>query len=414
MFALFLIFDKEKILKKELLYLIIPFFIGIVMYYITSDYILFGFNGTAAGHKFNIKQNLSIMYTYLYEFNKGYLDYIFYLDKFVYLFILISSVFILLKRTKRSYMILIICFSILLAHLITCYSYVIFIDKIYTRQSLVIFHSLILAFILFILLGELYNSNKSKIIKSFVIIFLICITLNYGRIFLNNYSDLMNENSNAKQYLYKLDEINLIYNILGESSILPVSIFYNDIYKQTKIFIFQDDIKGYSPTDYKKLFFKHNFSQFYKEYHTYFNKVYKKDLIGFYVVDDETAYKELKKRINILNNFIENKDKNSSKKLNFNNLFKYRDIKINFQDIEKINITNENKYILLKIKAFLEYKNHNYTSAIMLYKEYLTKYPDDYDALINLALIYTNIEDLNEAKKIDKILYSKYNINVGF
>ncbi len=412
-FVLFLIFNKEKIKKKDLLHLIIPFFIGFSMFYISSDYVLSGFNETA-GHDIGVKHNLNVIHTYLSEFNHGYFNYMFNMDKFTYLFILIFSVFVFAEKTKQSKSILITCFSILIGHLITCYSYVIFIEKIYTREPLIIFHSLILAFILIILLGELYNSNKSKIIKSVIIIFLICITFIYGRIVVNNYSYIINKNSYTKQCLYKLDEINLIYNILGESAILPVSIFYDDIYKSTKIFIFQDDIQNYSGENYKKYLLNRYFSEFYTGYNVYFNKLYDKDLIGFYVVDDETAYKELQKRKDIINNFLPYYNRNSSNKLNFNDLFKYKDISINFQKINLIKETDENKYLLLKAKAFLEYKNHNYPSAILLYKEYLTKYPDDYDTLINLGQIYMNMENLQEAEKLYKILHNKDSHNVDF
>ena len=412
-FVLFLIFDKEKFLKKELLHLVIPFFIGFIMYYICSDYVLSGFNETA-GHDFNIKQNLSIISTYLSEFNKGYFKYMFYLDKFTYLFIFVFSLFVFMEKTKQSKFILITCFSILLGHLITCYSYVFFIEKIYTRESLIIFHSLILAFILIILLGELYNSNKSKIIKSAIIIFLIWMTFIYGKFVLNNYSDIINKNSYVKQCLYKLDEINLIYNILGESAILPISIFYDDIYKSTKIFIFQDDIEDYSSENYKKYLLNRYFSEFYTGYNIYFNKLYGKDLIGFYVVDDETAYKELQKRKDIINNFLPYNNQNSSNKLNFNDLFKYKDININIQKINLSKETDENKYLLIKAKAFIEYKKHHYTSAIIFYNEYLTKYPDDYDALINLGQIYMNMENLQKAEKLYEILHNKDSHNIDF
>ncbi len=403
------IFYELKVKNKELMYLIIPFFIGLFMFYICSDYVLSGFN-EIAGHKYNI-ENFTILKTYFNKFNNGYFNYIFCYDRYTYLFIVISAILVFFTKTKYSNTILIFCFSVLFGHLLTNYIYIFSFDAIYSRVPLVTFHSLILAFILIILLGELYNSNKSKIIKIAVIVFLICITCNYCRIISNNYSEIINKNSYIKQSLYRLDEINLVYNILGESAILPVSIFYDNIYKSTNIFIFQDFIENYSQENYKKFLYNRYFNYYYTGYCEYFNKQYKKNLIGFYITDDITAYKELKKRLDIINIFINRTD---DAKLKFNNLNKYKNIELTPQNIAKVKITKENENIILKIKAFFEYKKNNYDSAISLYNEYLNKYDEDYDVLINLAQIYMKQKKIKKAMQIYQKLHNKDRYNVGF
>ncbi|MCD7780120.1 MAG: hypothetical protein LUH05_05555, partial [Candidatus Gastranaerophilales bacterium] len=173
------------------------------------------------------------------------------------------------------------------------------------------------------------------------------------------------------------------YSLFGESAILPKSYLNNRV----------DEIIGGEK------------DKFYEEsvYYTYARHEYNTDFCGYIFKDDEYAFSELRKRLNILNETFETDEELRNNKVSFKRLNKYKGFIFKLEDIEKIKETNENSDILLKAKAYINYKNDNLKEAENLYNKYLEKHNWDYDSLIKLNDIYLK---LNKPKELNE-LYTK-------
>lgn len=269
------------------------------------------------------------------------------------------------------------------------------------------------------MLGVIYcNTNKIRI-KSIISFFLLLIILFYFCIFVLYSKSIVNTSYTIKKSLLKMDKITIVYSLFGESAILPFSIFYNTNTQCSRIIIAQDMYIGKEPMDYFNDINHHYFMNNYTEYSSYFENQYKQNSLGFYIVEDEIANLEYRKRLDLLSNIF-----NDTKILDtdypsllFTPLRKYRNFEITLNDLIKVeNSGKENidKYIILKAKAYIYYKHKDYSKAIELYKEYLNKYPDDYTSLIILGKIYIDEEKYDDAEKIYEHLNSIDKNNMYF
>ena len=143
-------------------------------------------------------------------------------------------------------------------------------------------------------------------------------------------------------------------------------------------------------------------------YSIYFRNQYNREMLGFTIVDSETAEKEYSKRLLILSKFLGDVSylKLEDKSLLFTPLYKFSNIHLSIDDLDYIerNFNDVDKYIILKAKANIFFKQGNWDKAIDLYNRYIEKYPNDYNSLLNIAEIQSYNKNYNEAEKIYKYL----------
>ena len=97
-----------------------------------------------------------------------------------------------------------------------------------------------------------------------------------------------------------------------------------------------------------------------------------------------------------------------------NRLYKFSNIHLSINDLDYIekNYDDVDKYIILKAKANIFFKQGNWDKAIDLYNRYVEKYPNDYNSLLNIAEIQSYNKNYNEAEKIYKSLIMRNKDNI--
>lgn len=414
LFFIYFIFDRVKLKNRNFLPLLVPFFIGMICFYLFSDYSL-NLN-TIAAHKYSISQSIGLLKNNFVDFNKEYFSYLFLKNLWAFIFIIVLFCICCIEKIKNAKNILLICFAILFGHLVVNYMYILFQDigYLFTRTTMVILHNLILSFIIIVLIGVIYNNTKYKYIKIMINLILIGVVLFLIKNAVDNIGKIQSSQYNIRKLLYQTDEISLVYSILGESAILPISVFYNDINGNTGIFLFQDKLEYLNKEQSDKYLLKRYFSEPFFEYKDYFKRQYKYDYNGFSIQSDEMAIKEFSKRLKILQDIVHIEEGERKKDIKFSDLNKYKNIKITVDELNRININDENKYIILKAKANILFNEQNYIEAIKLYEDYLHQNPDDFDALLKIAQIYQKEKTYKKTEEIYNRLHRLDPHNIYF
>lgn len=424
-----LFLHNKQMLKNKTVFIVtlLPFSIGMLMFFCFSDYFLS--TETIAGKPVSNDSFVtfnSIKYLYP-DFIRKYIFYSFVKDKYLYFIITILVLFSYYIKPNNYKNISYFCFSMLFSEFFVNFLYIFTVnitnEYIFERDSIVIFHSSTLIFIIFLLAGCLYfgTKKKSKIkyaINAFflsaIIFFLYTLSL-YG-------NNILKSSFEEKKSLLQMDKIVLVNNLLGDSALIPISFFYNDTSRCTRTLLFLDKYMDLSAEEYANRLENHYYSDYDTEYNMYFKKQYNQNTLGFIIVDNETAEKEYSKKLVILSKLIDDSKKLSyldlnNKSLLFTPLKKYADITITNQDLERINntINDDNiKDVILKAQAYRYYIEENFPIALKLYTKYLDKYPNDINALMITGDIYLKEEQYKEAIKIYKHLITIDSDNLYF
>lgn len=407
-----LYFSNKKLLinRQFYLYCLIPFLIGTTFFFIFSDYILT--NNMVAGHEYSYADFANSIKINFNSFFEGYVKHLFINDIFLYIILIILSISLYIIKPNYYKEIMILCYILLISQLLTSFIYILFVNIpggfIYSRESMIIFQTIQLDFIILLMLGCMYCGSKNIIIKYTVNFFIIISIIFYFFILFSSIRNIVNSSYEIKHSLLKLDKITLVYNILGDNAILPFSIFFNSNTGCSRIFIFQDEYIGMNKTDFYNAVKKQYFDANVTGYSIYFRNQYNREMLGFTIVDSETAEKEYSKRLLILSKFLGDVSylKLEDKSLLFTPLYKFSNIHLSINDLDYIekNYDDVDKYIILKAKANIFFKQRNWDKAIDLYNRYIEKYPNDYNSLLNIAEIHLYNKNYNEAEKIYKYL----------
>ena len=217
--------------------------------------------------------------------------------------------------------------------------------------------------------------------------------------------------------------------MLGESVILPESFLYAEPIIWNQIFVMEDQFLYNKLENFQDFIKDKYFDSTYSLYAAYYNYNYNYNFIGFRYTKEEYADKELLKRIQLFN--IRAKKKKdykvprriykvkSAKKIEQQKNIKFQqlknfDKKLTLNDLEKLNFTDENKFLLNKIKGYIYFKDNDFDNALKYYELYLKSAPNDFDALINCAKIYTQKKDYKKAEEIYKKLINLDSNNLMF
>lgn len=422
---LFVFFNKIKIniLKsRNYLYLIIPFFIGLVFFYIFSDY----FSGVSiANHPYGDGELFDNIRNYFFDFIYAYFKFLIFDKIFLFFIIVICSLYILKKKNYESNVLLITSLSIIIGYLIMNLFFIIYrenvINYLFLRELNEHIYVIIIEFVIFLFVGYIYaNNDKIKhIIQKIIFIFSLCIFL----LCINCYINVSKGDFQSRTICYLFEKISLIYNILGESIIMPISFSTEEQYRNGNIYMIYDKY-GYFKYDgeygrplFSDFILNKYFDKSYITFNEYVENEYEMKFIGIRFVDDKVANQELLKRLKLLNHIKKTKQiKNvkNKKKISFKSLNKYKGLKLTLDDIKNIKINKNNADLLLKLEAYINYRDGNFEQAIDLYNEYLAKNPNDFDALINLGDMYIRTDKIDKAEKMYTILHNLDNNNLTF
>ena len=402
-------FNVRLLNNKNLFLLLFFFFIGMICFYLLSGYssgtrlVNYSYNWNDLLH--NIKSNLP-------DFTINYIKYMFWDKKDFYAIIFVLVYFLISRRTYNVNLILITSFSILLGYLLMNLLLIIYREAptsyysgfLFQADQYEILYITILGFIIILLLGAFYFeyfNYRRKVLAGIIVINIILFS-----IFLPNYVKIQKENKNTKMLVYSLEKNILVYSILGETAILPISYLQKPAIYNRKIFVFDDQ---YSYSKYLmnqekrkiSLLMKNKYFDSIQFFQTpYFEETYNKEFKGVIFVDDKIAQEELDKRLKLLNFKKETTKEILENDISFNKLNNYKDYMLKLSDIKKIKINKENENIVLKAEAYLHYMNGEFKPALKLYSLYLKKVPNDIDALQNIADIYLRLKDVKKAEEI--------------
>ena len=410
---LMLIFNKEKLKNKNFLYLISPLIIGIICFYIFSGYStgtkLVGYSYNWGNLFVNIKINL-------FDFVVYFVKYMVISKLFFYL-IIFSLSFLLWKRKNFNVSIILISsFSILLGYFLMNLLLIIYREVptitysgfLFQRELYQILYINILEFVIFLLLGAVYFIYYER--RKIIIFILIIINIILISIYIQNNIQVQIENKNAKELAYKIEKNILIYSILGETAILPASFLKEDKIFSREIFMFDDkyrferEFSDYDINKYSILMKNRHFDPLYILHRYYIEKTYNKKFIGVIFLDDKISDRELRKRQELLGFKDENEATIIKKHISFEKLIKYKKYNLSLEQVSKFKKNNENKDIILKTTAYLNYRDGRLDEALNLYLQYLKKAPCDFNALMNIGNIYIKLNDYKNAELIYKKL----------
>lgn len=417
------IFNKTLLYNKNLFGLILFFFFGIISFYCCSSY----FTGTKiVGYSYNWNDLFPIIKSNLSDFIFYYLKYMFWDKLYFYMIIIFFFYFLWKRRNYNINIILITCISMLLGYLIMNLSLIIYREAptidysgfLFQAGQYEILYITVLEFVIILLMGAFYFEYFDY--RKNVLTVIIVINVILFSIFIPNYRQIQNENRNTKMLVYSIEKNILVYSVLGETAILPISYLKKPAIYNRKILIFNDK---YSFNEYimdneiKKLslFMKNKYlDNTYFYISDYFEDTYNKNFLGVIFVDDKIANQELEKRLELLNYKKETKKDILENNISFNKLNKYKKYRLSINDVNKMNVSKDNKYVFLKLKAYLNYRDGNLDEALRLYVQYLKKNPKDFDALKNIADIYEKLKDIKNAEKIYLKLNKLDNNNLTF
>ena len=423
----FLFFDREKFKNKLLVGSFISFFAGFILFYCVGDF----FGGSSIEtHTYNIYDKAFDNLKLFSFFFKKFTFYTFFIKRGTWLLILFSLIFIKFQKIQKINKYFLILSIFILFGYVFCNFIQIFVNNLITgeginypfeRNSYNFIELNLLEFVFLVLLGIIYNFSKcaKKIIISIFLI--IVIFLSY--FFQADYFYLISKKFYEKSLLFKIERATLFYNILGESVILPAGYLYLDPIRWNKIFIMHDKFLYIYIANFEVFIKNKYFDDTYSLYASYYNHNYKNKFIGFRYVDNEYYQKEMLKRLQLFDKSLENEI--NSKKNKFIKVrkqrkdIKFKDLKdfekkLTLNDIEKLNFTEENKYLLNKIKGYIYFKDNDLDNALKYYELYLKSEPNDFDALINCAKIYTLKKDYKKAVEVYKKLINMDSNNLMF
>lgn len=407
----FFILKKKQHVNKFFVSIIVSICIGAFFYIISSDYI----SGTnIATYEYSWDTLFVNIKNYYVDFIKEYIKYNIFYQKF-FLITIFALSFCIIKinslNNSLNKCIVITSFTFLTGWLIMNLFFfgaidIFGTDYLFKRDEYIYLYRNILEFIIISLSGCIYF-QKPKFKPIFVIlciflsIFLAC-NLKYC------YGQQTERMKNTRNLAYNVEKINIIYSLFGESAILPIS-YCNDDLRMMRVFRLCDLFKYEKKEDFEQFMKDKYFTPEYSHYRIYFEAQYPLQFYGFQFKEDTYAQEELQKRISILQEIpgYENFEESD-----FRQLKRLSELDINKSLLDELAKSNIDKNLIKKYTAFYYYKNEDYSSAINLYKEYLSKIPDDFEALSNLYESYMKINDTKNAEKILNRLIKADNNNI--
>lgn len=415
---LYLITKKEKVLIKKSLLFIVPFIIGFVSFYMFSDYPK---GNSIAGYTYNIENVYNIFKTNINAFLHEYWVCLILNKIIFYVIFIFTTILLLSKKDKFINSIVFVCFSMVAGYLILNFNFIFLsnldiinkynVEFMFQRDLYDGIYTNILEFVSLILIGCVYSkfSNIRQYISIFLIIFLLYVSFIYSK----HFSLIQNIKLHTKLLAYKIEKINLVYNYLGETTILPVSYLNEcDFLKDNQIFPFDSRFNYKNITDYTDFLKNKYFDSLYVGYSVYFNNQYKRNFIGVIFVDDSIAFESLSKRLALLGEKYESDNEIIKNKISFKSFNKYQNKKLTLDELNYNSINDDD--LIIKIKAYINYKENNIDEAVKLYNKVLEKNKNDFDALINIGEIYLKQEKIKEAENIYKKLHKLDNNNLTF
>ena len=408
----FLIFDRKRFNNKLLIMSFISFILGFILFYYVGDF----FSGSSFGtYTYNIFDRVIDNLKLFSSFFEKFMFYTFYSKWIMWLLILVSMIFLKFQKIQKINKYIFILSIFILLGYVFCNFIQIFVNNLivglsypFERDSYNNIQLNLLEFVFLVLLGIIYSFNKNTskiIICTFLIIILF---LSYY--FQGDYLTFLNEKYNMKLLLYKIERNTLIYNSLGESVILPEKYLDECEIRNNRLFVMQDQFLYNRLENFKDFMKDKYFDNTYSLYASYYNYNYKNNFIGFRYTNDEYAEQELYERLQLLNITLPIEQE---KNITFKQLKKFDKI-LTLKDLEKLNFTDKNKYLLNKIKGYIYFKDNDYDNALKYYELYLKSIPNDFDSLINCAKIYTQKEEYKKVKEIYKKLINLDSNNLMF
>ena len=411
-------FFGRKLNKDYFKLILFPFVCAFSLYYICSEW----FSGKmGASHPQNWAYEFNQTFHNISHFMSCYTEHLFIQKVPLFLIIFILLIFLLKSRIiNKINTVNKVCLSFLSGYLICNLSYIFFkeiansygLDYLFQRSIEEYVYCNILEFIIIIFLGCVYFQYKE--LRKYILVFIFIVTLFFSVNFNKHYNKIQEKNLNVKLLVYKIEKANVIYNYLGESTILPASFLNSSDLRNGDIYTLHDLFKYRYKEDFETFMQDKYFDSLYSLYHMYFENTYNTKFIGFQFKEDDYANNEYRKRLNILNEQIEDDETIIKNRVSFKSLDKYKNKKISLEEINKIPPTDENYDILLKTQAYINYRDGNLEVALKLYSEYLEIKNDDFDALYNLADIYMQLEDINKAETIYEKLHALDSNNLTF
>lgn len=404
---LYYLYTKKNFLCIKNLLFIIPFAIGTLCFYFICDNVTIH---SVSGLPYDASEIVYNLSHYLDDFTIQYVKYLFI--KNIYLWITIIFLIVCLYKTKEknSRPVIILSVSLLLGWLAMNCVFIMFknytgsywCDYLFQRPEYISISCNVLLFVILILIGALYK-NVLRSRKYINIVFLLVFII-LAHLYISKNSEIQKVYFENKLVDYEIEQKILYYNLLGESAILPAKYLQNDFVKCSRLFTLQDNFHYEQKEDYIAFMQNKYFDSLYSLYAVYYTNVYNRQFIGFQYKNDKYAESEFEKRLSILKalniDVEETQNEIIKNKMSFKKLKKFNDIRLTLDNINKIKVTDENKELLLKIKAYINYQDNNIETALAQYNEYLTKNKDDIDALINVADIYMNLKKYDMAEKI--------------
>lgn len=413
---------RKTLSKNVNVYCFFPFFLGFIIFCFLSDYISLN---QAANYSYTIEDLINPIIKELGTYTKAYLFVMFKSKILLYIIIFSCSIILLSKKEKQINNILLYCFSILIGYLILNYGFIIFadivtpekykVDYLFQRDLYDMIYVNILEFIIMILIGSLYSVLNIRILKKIIITVLTILSILIIFNAKNDIKELQNYKKNMRLLAYKIEKINLLYNYFGETTILPISFLETQDYiKENQIFPFDSTFHYKTKNDYVTFMKDKYFDSLYVQYSIYFKNVYNKNFIGVIFKNDDIANIELNKRLNLLNEKFESDKEILKNRIYFRNLAKFKNKQISLNDINTFKIDDNNKDLIIKIKAYVNYRDGNFAEAEKFYNEYLEINPNDFDALKNMANIYFRQNKMEKAEKLYKKIHNIDNNNLTF
>lgn len=412
LFSIFLfisIFERRLLKNKEILFLIIPFFIGLVFYYLVFD------NYTNSLNHYGIT---SLDYISYIKENFSRISHIFwnvmFRAKYVWFFLIIILSFLGYKLRVNDFkntlfFIVSIVFGYILTNFLSSFraginaSYEFMFERTFWQDCYIN----ILEWVILILIGCLFSKEK---IRKYIIIFLIAVMVFLSDCFIKQFQ-LRNEYLySLKKTLYTIDKYSLVYTALGESVILPEKFLLYPFRDYTMMNTMKNE---YNPED--RLNKDRYINAQYLHYHRYFNRVYETKLIGVIFKDDEFAHSELEKRLILFDDSIENDNQMGLNKLNFDTMSKkYKGRNLSIKELEEMKVKQGASDIIDKAMAFVYFNEGDYEKSLKLYLQYLSQSPNDIDALLHIAEIYKITGKFEKSESMYKKLLEIDNNNLLF
>ena len=417
------IYDKKLLQNKNLFLLIVPFFLGISCFYIFSGYSsgtkLVGYSYDWGDLFYNIK-------SYLFDFIKYYIKYMF-LNNIVFYIVISILTYCLWKRRYNNgrtiNIVLITCYSILIGYLIMNLSLIIYREApgtgysgfLLQREMYQILYLNVLEFVILILLGAFYYEYQNQR-KKILFVLAIGIVLSLS-VFIPNNTAIQKEKIETKEVVYDIEKRVMVFGLFGEITLLPESYLKQEKIYNREVFMFNNKYKFETKYNIDKyaIFMKNRyFSDFYLLNCDYFEHEYGKKFAGVIFVDDKIADMELEKRLQLLNFKKETEKDILENDISFASLDKYINYELTFDNIKKLKVNKKNKDVILKATAYINYRDGKYKNALVLYQRYLKADPNDIDALINVADIYLRTKNISKAEKIYLKLHNLDTKNLSF